>query len=35
MRRFYCFKRGQIYYAQVLNPVTKKPCTVRIAGWSS
>jgi len=35
MRRFYCFKRGQIYYAQVLNPVTKKLCTARSTGQTT
>jgi len=35
MRRFYLFKRGRIFYAQVLNPVTNKLCTARSTGQSN
>lgn len=32
MRRFYVFKRGEIYYAQLRNPETNTLCTARSTG---
>ena len=34
MRRFYLYKRGRIWYAQVFNPATKKYLTGRPTGES-